>query len=162
GRPLPGTKIYIVDRRLRPVPVGIPGEALIGGPGVALGYLSSPEAASVRFITDPFAERLEARCYRTGDRMRWRADGNLEFRGRLDEQIKVRGFRVEPSEIEAVLREIPGVKDAAVIADAPRGQTRLVAYVAAETDVHPDELRAFVAERLPDAMVPAVVVAVPK
>src|SRR5205807_1880019 len=106
----------------------IPGEALIGGAAVALGYLGQPALTAERFIADPFEGGEGARCYRTGDRVRLRPDGNLEFLGRLDEQIKVRGFRVEPGEIESVLRRHPEVTDAAVVARAVEGRTTIGAY----------------------------------
>src|SRR6478672_11374220 len=104
GKPLQGVRVYVVDSQMQLLPVGVPGEALIGDASVALGYLDQPAETADRFIPDPFHESPGARCYRTGDRMRWRPDGNLEFLGRLDEQVKIRGFRVEPAEVEAALR----------------------------------------------------------
>jgi amino acid adenylation domain-containing protein/non-ribosomal peptide synthase protein (TIGR01720 family) len=157
GKPLQGVRVYVVDSRMQLLPAGIPGEALIGGASLALGYLDQPGETAERFIPDPFHESHGARCYRTGDRMRWRPDGNLEFLGRLDEQIKIRGFRVEPGEIEAALRHYPMVTDAAVVAHKVEDRVLLAAFVTpAEVDV--ERLKSFLAERLPDYLVPAVFV----
>jgi len=147
GRPIPGSHIVIGDAAGQPVPVGVVGELLVGGPGVALGYLNRPELTASAFIQD--AEG--ARSYRTGDRARWRADGLIEFLGRRDEQIKLRGFRIELGEIEAVLRRLPGVREAAVILrDAPGGG-QLAAYVVAEEGL---DLLAELRRLLPQHMVP--------
>ncbi|HEX8903565.1 MAG TPA: amino acid adenylation domain-containing protein, partial [Longimicrobiaceae bacterium] len=127
GRPLSHCRVYVVDRHLRPVPAGVPGELLVGGGGVARGYLHRPGPTAERFIPDPFGA---GRVYRTGDRCRWLPDGSVEFLGRLDAQVKIRGFRVEPGEVEAALRRCAGVSACAVAVRADAGgQARLVAYV---------------------------------
>lgn len=157
GKPLLGVRVYVVDSRMQLLPVGVPGEALIGGASIALGYLNQPAETADRFIDDPFHESPGSRCYRTGDRMRWRPDGNLEFLGRLDEQIKIRGFRVEPGEVEAALRCHPVVTDAAVVAHEVEGRARLAAFITPrEIDV--DDLKGFLAERLPNYLVPSMFV----
>ena len=157
GRPIPNTRLLVLDRWLEPCPAGVAGEIYIGGPGTARGYLARPGLSAERFVPDPFAARPGARMYRTGDRGRRRADGEIEFLGRVDFQVKVRGFRVEPGEVEAALRERAGARQAVVLLreDAP-GDRRLVAYVvpgqAGATS--PAALRAALVDRLPDYMLP--------
>jgi amino acid adenylation domain-containing protein len=158
GRPVPNTRVHVLDGEMHPVPPGVPGELYVGGDGVARGYLARPALTAERFVPDPVSGEPGARLYRTGDRVRWRADGALEFVGRVDDQVKVRGFRVEPGEIEAALRAHPGVADAAVAArpDAD-GVLSLAAYVVPREDDAPDAaaLRAFLSTRLPPYMVPS-------
>jgi acyl-coenzyme A synthetase/AMP-(fatty) acid ligase len=157
GRPLPGARAYVLDRWGRPLPVGVPGELFIGGAGVARGYQGRPELTGGRFVPDPFAGEPGARMYRTGDRVRWRADGEMEFLGRVDHQVKVRGFRVEPDEVESVLRAEPGVREAVVAArDDAAGEVRLVAYLVGDVDA--GALRESMRRCLPDYMVPAALV----
>jgi amino acid adenylation domain-containing protein len=159
GRPIANTTTYILDPQGRPVPIGVPGELFIGGPGVALGYLERPDLTAEKFVADPSTDDADARLYRTGDLVRYRVDGTIEFLGRLDQQVKIRGFRIEPGEIEAVLTEHPGVRDAVVMARDDGGDRRLVAYVVPEReDPSVAELRGFVGQRLPDYMVPAAFV----
>jgi amino acid adenylation domain-containing protein len=158
GRPLPGTRCHVVDRDLNLVPVGLPGELLVGGDGLARGYLR-PGWTAERFVADPFGPP-GARLYRTGDLVRWRPDtGVLEFLGRLDEQVKIRGFRVEPGEVEAALLRHPDVTAAVVVARTDAGHQRLVAYVAAPSAPSADALRSFLRGIVPDHLVPSAFVA---
>ena len=154
GRPLPNYQVFVVDAHLRPVPAGVAGELLVGGAGVARGYLRRPELTAERFVASPFGE---GRLYRTGDLCRWLADGTVEFLGRMDQQVKIRGFRVELGEIEAALRREAGVAECAVVArgDVP-GDPRLVAYLVGGADA--DGLRAGLRRTLPEYMVPAAFV----
>ncbi|MEV7602210.1 amino acid adenylation domain-containing protein [Kitasatospora sp. NPDC089797] len=163
GRPLPNSTAYLLDPAGRPVPAGSPGELFLGGAGLARGYLGRPGLTAERFVPDPYGEP-GARLYRTGDLARHRADGELEFIGRADQQVKIRGHRIEPGEVEARLAELPGVGAAAVVVreDEP-GEKRLVGYVVAAPGHAPDvlELRAALRERLPEYLVPAAVVPLP-
>ncbi|HEX7239949.1 MAG TPA: amino acid adenylation domain-containing protein, partial [Longimicrobiaceae bacterium] len=157
GRPLAKTRAYVLDARLKPVPVGIVGELYLAGDGLARGYEGRPDLTADRFLPDPFGAP-GARMYRVMDRVRWRDDGVLEYFGRTDFQVKVRGFRIELGEIEAVLGRHPSVRDvvAVVREDAP-GDRRIVAYVTG-TGASPAELRVHVAAHLPDYMVPSAVI----
>jgi amino acid adenylation domain-containing protein len=162
GKPVDNTRIYILDARLDPVPIGFAGELYIAGDGVAAGYIGQPELTRERFVDDPF---FGGKMYRTGDLCRYLADGNVDFLGRADDQVKVRGFRIELGEIEAVLTRHPAVKQAIVIA-RPDGRSgkRLIGYVAGsrEQPAAPQELRNFLAANLPDYMVPAAIVMLPR
>src|SRR5207247_6197448 len=129
-RPVANARVYVLGAGLEPVPVGVVGELCIGGVGVSRGYLGQPALTAERFVPDPFAAEPGRRLYRTGDFGRHLPDGNLEFLGRRDDQVKVRGFRVELGEIEVRLRSHPGVRESAVVArPAETGGSRLVAYV---------------------------------
>ena len=159
GRPVANTQIYIVDDHGALLPAGLPGELWIGGVQVGRGYLNRPELTAERFIADPFSEQSGARVYRTGDLARFRSDGVVEFLGRTDFQIKLRGFRIEPGEIEATLRRCEGILQAAVVMreDTP-GDQRLVAYVVSESVPDTTALRAQLSLQLPDYMIPTAFV----
>ncbi|GAB4216597.1 MAG: hypothetical protein OHK0022_57920 [Roseiflexaceae bacterium] len=174
GRPFANTRLYVLDARGQPAPIGVPGELYLGGQGLARGYHDRPDQTAERFLPDPFAGTPGARMYRTGDRARFLADGNVEFIGRIDHQVKLRGFRIELSEIEAVLLQHPAVREAAVVVrESNPGNQRLVAYVVLAENQEPrtknqesgaddtqlntqnSTLKTFLRERLPDYMVPA-------
>ena len=186
GRPIANARIYVLDRRRQLAPPGVAGEVYIGGPGVARGYLNQPALTDERFVPDPFVQSADARMYRTGDLARHRPDGALEFLGRADNQVKVRGIRVEPAEIEAALQRHPDVRQAVVIArEDGAGSVGLIAYVVEEPRtankgtneqgnkaedgqssslaqralLQPSALRTFLAQSLPEAMIPSMYVA---
>ena len=161
GKPIANSQVYILDAHLRQCPLGVPGEVHIGGVGVARGYFVSPDLTALKYIPDPFSAEAGARLYRTGDLGRFLSNGDIELHGRLDRQVKVRGIRIEPGEIETVLNDHENVREAAVIVreDTP-GNQRLVAYVVLrQPDNH---LRDFMRARVPDHMVPAVFVMMDK
>ena len=165
GHPLANVLTYVLDETQQPVPVGVPGELYLGGQCIARGYWANPELTQKSFIPDPFSPEPGARLYRTGDLVRWRPDGEIDFLGRVDAQVKVRGFRIEPEEIEAVMVQYPDVVQAAVI---PRidttGGVQLVAFIATpdEITLAVEELRHFLAARLPSFMMPATFISLPQ
>ena len=159
GRPIANTQMHLLDERLQQVPVSVPGQLYIGGVCLARGYLNRPDMTAERFIPDHLSNQPGARLYRTGDLARYLADGNIEFLGRIDNQVKVRGFRIEPGEIEATLRRHPSVQEAVVVV---RGQEdkRLIAYLISDHDPPPSttELIRFLGETLPAYMIPSIFV----
>ncbi|MEU9119076.1 amino acid adenylation domain-containing protein [Streptomyces sp. NPDC048506] len=155
GGPVPGARLYVLDDRQRLVAPGVAGELYVGGAGVSRGYLGRPVETACSFLPDPFSGEWGARMFRTGDRVRWSAEGRLEFLGRRDNQVKVRGHRIELGAVEAALRACHGVRDAAVVADT-RGATQLVAFVTAERGLDLAAVRRELGEQLPEPMVPAV------
>jgi amino acid adenylation domain-containing protein len=161
GRPISNTQAYILDKFLQPVPAGIPGELYLAGDGLARGYLNCPEMTAEKFIKNPFSRNSAARMYKTGDLARFLPNGEIEYLGRIDNQVKVRGFRIELGEIEAALSSHAAVREAVVVAreDEP-GEKRLVAYLAANRNqtVKSNELREFLKRKLPDYMIPSAFV----
>jgi amino acid adenylation domain-containing protein len=161
GRPISNTMIYLLDKNLHPVPVGVPGELHVGGVGLARGYLNRPELTAEKFIPDPFNPKPGARLYKTGDMARYLSDGNLEFLGRIDTQVKVRGFRIELGEIETVLKQYPGVRDVVcLVREDSADVKRLVAYlvVKVKSNLETIELRNFLKSKLPGYMIPSTFV----
>jgi amino acid adenylation domain-containing protein len=161
GRPFANTQFYLLDAAFQPVPIGIPAELYIGGTGLARGYLHRPELTAERFIPHPFSQIPGARLYRTGDRARYLPNGEIEILGRLDHQVKVRGFRIEPGEIEALLKHFPGIEQAVVVVreDVP-GDQRLVAYLRMNPSAafSPADLRRHLQHHLPEYMLPTAFV----
>jgi len=159
GRPIANTQIYLLDRYRQPVPIGVPGEVYIGGAGLARGYLNRPELTAEKFIPNPFSDASGGRLYKTGDQARYLSDGNIEYLGRLDNQVKMRGFRIELEEIELALLPHPAVREVVLLAreDVP-GDRRLVAYVVPQPQQRPStsDLRGFLQDRLPIYMLPSV------
>ena len=158
GRPLANTQVHILDQYLQPVPIGVPGELHIGGAGLARGYLNRPDLTAEKFIPDPFSDEKNARLYKTGDLARYLPDGNIEYLGRMDNQIKLRGFRIELGEIERVLGQYPSMQECAVIiCEKTLDDQRLVAYMVPKLKpvIKTEEVRAFLKKRLPDYMIPA-------
>jgi amino acid adenylation domain-containing protein len=166
GRPIANTRVYILDPKLQPVPVGVVGELYLGGAGVGRGYRNQPQMTAERFLKDPFVHEPKARLYRTGDLARYLEDGNVEFLGRADDQVKVRGFRIELGEIESALAAHPGVKHAVVLAreDPETGEKRLVGYVVLhrEPPTTVEALRQHLGGQLPEYMVPSALVILDK
>jgi amino acid adenylation domain-containing protein len=171
GRPIANHQLHVVDRSLAPQPVGVPGELLLGGPGLARGYLGRPDLTAAVFLPDPFGEGAGGRLYRTGDLVRRLADGTVHYLGRIDHQVKIRGFRIELGEIEAALTRLPGVREAVVLVrEDETGDKRLAAYVANTVTalepapvpaLGPEDLRTALRRTLPEAMVPAEVTVLP-
>jgi acyl-CoA synthetase (AMP-forming)/AMP-acid ligase II len=163
GRPIANTQVYLLDRRLQPVPQGIPSELSIGGVGLAQGYLNRPDFTAERFIPHPFSDVPGARLHKTGDMARNRPDSHIEFLGRRDYQVKIHGFRVEEGKIEAAIRQHSGVGKAVVVAREASGDKRLVAYVVPAHQPPPtdEELRNFLRSKLPRYLLPAVFVHLP-
>ncbi len=165
GRPIPNARIHILHGRQQLAPIGVAGELCIGGAPVGRGYLNRPELTAEKFVASPFSKSSGDRLYRTGDCARWRHDGNIEFFGRLDNQVKLRGHRVELGEVEAILSEHDTVAQcAAAVCDDDRGQQRLVAYCVAakRTSLDFDELSAYLRSRLPEHMVPSAFIELPE
>ena len=165
GRAIANTQVYVLDGSEQPVPIGVPGELYIGGVGLARGYLNLPALTAERFVPNPFSSSPGSRLFRTGDRIAHSGNGNLQFRGRVDNQTKIRGFRVEPGEIETLLRRSEQVRDAVVVVKTDdEGEKRLFAYVVLKDDARlsSSELRSFVAEHLPLYMVPSAFVILDK
>jgi acyl carrier protein len=167
GKPIGNMQVYVLDEKMEPVPVGLAGELYIAGVGLARGYLNRPELTAEKFVPNPFSDRSGERLYRTGDRARWQANGQLAFLGRLDQQVKIRGYRIELGEIEARLSEHAGVNQALVTVREDRpGDRRLVAYYTTPElgggglgkVPDPENLRSYLAGKLPDYMVPAAYV----
>ena len=157
GTPIGNTEVFVLDDRRELLPAGVPGELFIGGEGLSLGYLNAPDLTSQRFVAHPF--KSDARLYRTGDRVRWREQGLLEFAGRLDDQFKLRGIRIEPGEIEATLLAHPAIGAAAAVIRGAGENARLIAFLVRHQHAQAPstaDLRAFVRDRLPEVMVPAV------
>ncbi|MEU5420564.1 amino acid adenylation domain-containing protein [Streptomyces sp. NPDC020667] len=162
GRPVPGAEVYVLDGELRPSPVGVPGELYLGGPVLARGYLGQPALTADRFVPHPYGRVPGARLYRTGDLVRRRPDGSLDFLGRDDHQVKIRGMRIEPGEIENVLRAHPGMREAVVVAAGAELAAYVVGHEAGDPDALVTVLRGHLRDRLPGFMVPAHLVVLPR
>jgi amino acid adenylation domain-containing protein len=165
GRAMKNQRAYVLDKHLRLVPVGVPGELYMAGAGLARGYLDRPDLTAEKFLPDPYAPSPGERMYATGDLARWRADGNLEFLGRTDRQVKIRGLRIELGEIEHALASYPGVRQAAVVVkEAGTPQARLIGYLVSDpgNDVDPGQVRDFISARLPLHMIPAALLCLDK
>jgi amino acid adenylation domain-containing protein len=165
GRPIDNTKLYVLNPKLEPVPVGIAGELYIGGEGVSIGYMNLAEATGERFIIDPFGSDPDSRIYKTGDLVHYLPDGNLMYLNRIDSQVKIRGYRIETGEIESAISHFEGIRENAVIARMDeQGEKRLVAYYVSDdlSDINESELRQYLKEKLPEYMVPSVMVRIEK
>jgi amino acid adenylation domain-containing protein len=161
GRPIYNARIYVLDRRLNPVPIGVTGELYIGGESISRGYLNKPDLTAEKYVPDLYGNEPGARLYKSGDLVRFLPDGKLEFVGRNDFQVKLRGFRIELGEIEAVLSEHPAVQGVvAIVNEDVNGQKRLLAYAVTDGKVESGELRSFLKERLPDYMIPSAIILV--
>ena len=159
GRPIANTSVYVLDSNFQPVPVDVPGEICVDGEGLARGYLDQPALTAEKFVPDPFSTESGARLFRTGDIGRYLPDGNIEYRGRRDHQVKVRGFRIELGEIEVQLATHAQVNQAVVVAsDYERGEKQIVAYVVGDGELSTDELRGHLSRKLPGYMIPAAFV----
>ncbi|HLZ53318.1 MAG TPA: amino acid adenylation domain-containing protein, partial [Verrucomicrobiae bacterium] len=159
GAPIPDLEVYILDARRQPAPIGVPGEVYVGGAGVARGYLNRPELTTERFIPNPFRREPQAHLYKTGDLARWLPNGDIEYLGRADHQVKIRGHRIEPGEIESVLARHPAVRECVVMVreDSP-GEKRLAAYLVSNSEMAGGELRDLLKAKLPDYMIPSAFV----
>jgi acyl carrier protein len=158
GKPISNVKVYVLDRFMQPLPLGVSGELYVGGAGLARGYVHRADQTAECFVPDPWSGISGGRLYRTGDLARWRKDGSLEFLGRIDRQVKVRGYRIELGEIEAALAEHSALQNAAVIVHDRHGEKRLAAYLVARAGAGQpatEELRSSLKQRLPDFMIPA-------
>ncbi|MCA1635787.1 MAG: amino acid adenylation domain-containing protein [Acidobacteria bacterium] len=157
GRPMPNMQLYILNRELQPVPIGVAGEIHVGGIGLARGYLSKPDLTAERFIAHPFSQAPGERIYKSGDLARFLPDGGIEFLGRIDHQVKIRGYRIESGEIEAVLSQHADIREAVVLAKGENtGDKRLIGYMVSRAEVQPtiSEIRKYLRERLPEYMIP--------
>lgn len=161
GRPIPDLQVYVLDRYLQPVPIGVPGEMYVGGAGLARGYLNRPDLTPERFIPNPYSNKPGARLYKSGDLVRYLLNGDIEYLGRIDQQVKIRGFRIELAEIEAILSQYPAVQASVVVLreDEPENK-RLVAYTVPQPEqlLTINELRHFLKEKLPNYMMPSAFV----
>jgi acyl-CoA synthetase (AMP-forming)/AMP-acid ligase II len=155
GRPLSNTEIYILDEHSQPLPIGVAGELCVGGIGLCQGYFNQPEQTKAKFIAHPFSKDGTTRLYRTGDLVRFLPGGNIEFFGRIDHQIKIRGFRVEPGEIQAAIEKHPDVSQAVVLPYSEDGENRLSAYITSKAHLTAAGLRAFLLPLLPEYMIPS-------
>jgi len=160
GRPIANTQVYVLDSRMQPQPVSVPGELHIGGDGVARGYLHLPDMTRDRFVDDPF--RPGQKLYKTGDLARWNAQGQIEYLGRMDSQVKVRGYRIELGEIETRLRQLPGVQNCAVVVHDAAGHKQLVGYYVGQSSADGKALRVLLKECLPEYMVPSRLIGLPQ
>ncbi|HEX3693492.1 MAG TPA: amino acid adenylation domain-containing protein [Solirubrobacteraceae bacterium] len=157
GQPIANTSCYVLDERRRPIPVGVPGRLFVSGAGVARGYVGEPEMTAERFSEDPFANDTR-RMYDTGDLVRWLPDGSLEFLGRVDEQVKLRGYRVEPAEVEAALCSLQGVREAVAVVRTDAAEPRLLAYCVTDGALQQEQLLTQLADWLPEFMLPSAIV----
>jgi acyl-coenzyme A synthetase/AMP-(fatty) acid ligase/acyl carrier protein len=168
GAPLPDLQVYLLDQKMQPVPIGVPGEIFVGGAGLSQGYLNRPDLSAERFVPNLFNAQAGERLYRSGDLARYLSNGELEYLGRRDHQVKMRGFRIELGEIEASLNEYPGVRQAVVLLrqdweeTSSQKSSQLVAYLVAETELPIEKLRNYLKVRLPEYMLPGAFVFLPE